>query len=742
MAPVSDNFVRADGALGGNWSLVYPNVTEGMFKSKTGGILISNDGYGPINAGGGDAYALWTGTLFGSDQYAQATIKTVAPPTSVINITAVSGSSSTWTYTYTLTSGAALINPQYIIVTGMQNTGNNGKFTVTTFGSGTFTVTNASGVAESGSNGTGTSPSDSGGGVVVRGSYDGRNCYFYHAGTNSFGGATFGQNYHELWKLVNGVGTELAGSRGVNVNVGDTLKLQVVGTTITAYYNGVQEFQVTDTDLSAGFPGTSSWSMGGASQYIWANWPTVVNPIGNNGTTLNNWSADSLSTPPTPPTEACTGGTVITIDHTKCGSSDSSQFPVLISGTYAQLATIAHGGEVTSSSGYDILFTSDAAGQYPLIWEIETYNSTTGAINFWVQVPVLSHTANTTIYMWYGNAAVTTFQGGNVGDVWDNNYVSVQHYGNGTSLSVADSTYIPNSYTNTNATATASGAVDGAASFDGSSDYITGTVSAAPKGDFTVDCWLNPITSVTAKGVWDFGSGNGTTDELLFDMGIGSPGDISLFINHAWLSSSTQPIALSGKWQHVAITFTGGTVTFYYNGAVQGTPATGKTNTLAQTAFVVGCQGTTHVNKYAGGIDEVRVSSVARSADWILASYNNQSSPSTFYSTNFVSAISGNAGVAGATVSYSGTASGSVTADGSGNYVIINLANGSYTITPSKTGYTFSPTSASETVNGANITGVNFTATQSGGGGRYSTVASSALDLQLINKFMNFLSQL
>jgi len=74
--------------------------------------------------------------------------------------------------------------------------------------------------------------------------------------------------------------------------------------------------------------------------------------------------------------------------------------------------------------------------------------------------------------------------------------------------------------------------------------------------------------------------------------------------------------------------------------------------------------------------------------------------------------ISGNAGVAGATVSWSGTASGSTTADGSGNYTIPNLVNGSYTITPSLTGYTFSPTSANETVNGSNITGVNFTATQ------------------------------
>ena len=75
-----------------------------------------------------------------------------------------------------------------------------------------------------------------------------------------------------------------------------------------------------------------------------------------------------------------------------------------------------------------------------------------------------------------------------------------------------------------------------------------------------------------------------------------------------------------------------------------------------------------------------------------------------------VSTVSGNAGVAGATVAWSGTASGSTTADGSGNWSI-DLPNGSYTITPSLAGYTFSPTSASETVSGSNITGVNFTAT-------------------------------
>jgi hypothetical protein len=85
-------------------------------------------------------------------------------------------------------------------------------------------------------------------------------------------------------------------------------------------------------------------------------------------------------------------------------------------------------------------------------------------------------------------------------------------------------------------------------------------------------------------------------------------------------------------------------------------------------------------------------------------------------SVTSTSSISGNAGVAGALVSYSGTASGSVAAGAGGAYTIPSLANGSYTITPSLAGYTFSPTSQNETVSGNNITGVNFTATKSGAG--------------------------
>ena len=63
-------------------------------------------------------------------------------------------------------------------------------------------------------------------------------------------------------------------------------------------------------------------------------------------------------------------------------------------------------------------------------------------------------------------------------------------------------------------------------------------------------------------------------------------------------------------------------------------------------------------------------------------------------------------------VSATATRSATTTTDASGNYTFTDIANNSYTIiTPSKAGFTFSPTSSPQTVSGANITGVNFTVT-------------------------------
>lgn len=81
----------------------------------------------------------------------------------------------------------------------------------------------------------------------------------------------------------------------------------------------------------------------------------------------------------------------------------------------------------------------------------------------------------------------------------------------------------------------------------------------------------------------------------------------------------------------------------------------------------------------------------------------------TAAATYSISGTISGAGGAGAQIALTGTSSASTTADGSGNYSFSGLSNGSYTITPYNTGYTFTPTNQSESVSGSNVTGVNFT---------------------------------
>jgi hypothetical protein len=74
-------------------------------------------------------------------------------------------------------------------------------------------------------------------------------------------------------------------------------------------------------------------------------------------------------------------------------------------------------------------------------------------------------------------------------------------------------------------------------------------------------------------------------------------------------------------------------------------------------------------------------------------------------------AISPSTGGNGATLTLSGVSTASATADSSGNYTFTGLANGTYVVTPSHAGYAYTPATQAVTVNGANVTGVNFTAT-------------------------------
>ena len=91
--------------------------------------------------------------------------------------------------------------------------------------------------------------------------------------------------------------------------------------------------------------------------------------------------------------------------------------------------------------------------------------------------------------------------------------------------------------------------------------------------------------------------------------------------------------------------------------------------------------------------------------DWADAKVNcTQNPPSTY-------TISGRVTGSAAQLTLSGTSSATTNTDGSGNYSFVGLVNGTYVVSPSQSSYTFTPSTQSVTINGANATGKNFTAT-------------------------------
>ncbi len=88
----------------------------------------------------------------------------------------------------------------------------------------------------------------------------------------------------------------------------------------------------------------------------------------------------------------------------------------------------------------------------------------------------------------------------------------------------------------------------------------------------------------------------------------------------------------------------------------------------------------------------------------------------------------------GVTITLSGDGTGTTTTSSDGSYTLARLDNGTFTVTPSLSGYTFTPASASVSIINADETGVDFTATADETGSRFTdngdgTVTDALTDL-------------
>ncbi|MCX6722352.1 MAG: DUF2341 domain-containing protein, partial [Candidatus Staskawiczbacteria bacterium] len=314
----------------------------------------------------------------------------------------------------------------------------------------------------------------------------------------------------------------------------------------------------------------------------------------------------------------------ITIDHTKVGNGTENEanFPVLISLT---------GLTNVNANGTDIRFTQ-SNGTTQLAREVESYSA--GTLTAWVKIPTLSHTADTVIYMYYGNSSATepvassTYGSQNV---WDANYKGVWHLKEATGVDNADSTSNGNTGTPINGPIQTAGQVDGSLSFDGNNDYVNVPISSTFTNSLTASAWVYLDTTSAnydlIVGKTDFSSI--APWEFRF---LGASNRLSLGANigDSWGEKCTidSGDALSNnQWYRVVVTYDGSYIIFYKNGvAVKQCSQTGN---FYSSPVSIKIGGYTSQN-LSGSLDEVQVSDTAHTAGWIKTEYNNQNAPATF----------------------------------------------------------------------------------------------------------------
>lgn len=312
------------------------------------------------------------------------------------------------------------------------------------------------------------------------------------------------------------------------------------------------------------------------------------------------------------------------------GSSTLTDFPVLVR-LSAGLNDFKY-SKCRIVNGGDLRF-ADADGNL-LASEVDTWNEN-GTSLVWVKVPALNK--NTTIKAYYGCAtppAVTA------SDVWTNGYVGVWHLGAANDTTQKDSTTNRLDFVCADGDvgkvdlAVSSGAVGGAVGFNRDEDKKGGlSVSdsrdvLAGSDDLTLEAWIYPMQIDTANRailskrassssvtyyVYASKDKEGTPN-IVVSKGPSDPSAVYTGGNDA------PPL---NSWTHMAFTRNGSgsakTIMEYLDGTNLISVSAGATGSLYRGGYsvVLGNDKTTSTMAYPGNIDEVRISSVARSAEWV-----------------------------------------------------------------------------------------------------------------------------
>lgn len=312
----------------------------------------------------------------------------------------------------------------------------------------------------------------------------------------------------------------------------------------------------------------------------------------------------------------------VIIDKDKVsGSIALTNFPVLIDLSDLENATTDI-FDTCRSDGGDIRVTlSDGTTQ--LAREIIEINTTAKTGKIRVCIPSLAYDADTVILVWYNGIDTEPAADSTYGSqaVWDSDFLGVWHLNS----DGHDST--GNGYNGTlNGTyAFSPGRICGNA-IDCNHGWMT---TNCPKGSIgTIEMLLNFDAFGTYRQLYGVTSGGNDFEGWANSVG-------ALILRNKY---TTKTFAIS-TWYHFAYRYDQVADASYGNGSVlvDGEDCTGAVYQSGQFGsgnIFFGADTAAGAYSFVGLIESIRYSAVMRSADWLKTMYNNESSPSTFYSVS------------------------------------------------------------------------------------------------------------
>ncbi len=306
-------------------------------------------------------------------------------------------------------------------------------------------------------------------------------------------------------------------------------------------------------------------------------------------------------------------------------ATPQQSFPVLI-----RLSNTSFDFSQAQDSGQDIRF-SKADGSH-LVYQVDTWDKANKTAAIWVRVDtVLGNNSTQYINMYWGNSTVASKSNGAAVFDTSNGFVGVWHLNGTGTQKRADATANNDSASCVGATYNPIGIICGYDSVNAGInqyDSVPSGVNLANQS-FTISAWSKFVEAVPSYSRYIIGQGTGTADNGLH---FGFRQTSGKYTFAFYSDDLDQASAYNGGtgWHYFAGTFSTSTKlqSLFADGALDNSrTATG--NYVGTGPFFIGHSPATG-DRFDGDMDEIVVSNVVRSADWIKLCYQNQKANQTF----------------------------------------------------------------------------------------------------------------